>query len=231
MRERVAAIYARASSEAQAQTHTIASQTAALRQRVGADGWHLTPEVQFKQKTVKHTPADKRTDAFIAILAGAHGLAEITIRVRAAKALQLAFGRQGCAEQSVVQETLDRCTPENVEQMHRALDEIFRARSLAYRHDYDVGLQLIDLDLTGLTCGPKAERATKGFFHHQGRYGRQMGRAVAALYGKVIVDRLCPGNVQLNTTLTDLVEAMEQTLDLDEPKRSRTVPDHQRPPC
>jgi site-specific DNA recombinase len=47
MRERVAAIYARVSSEAQAHSHTIASQTAALQQRVEADGWHLTPEAQF----------------------------------------------------------------------------------------------------------------------------------------------------------------------------------------
>lgn len=30
--------------------------------------------VQIKQKTVKHTPIDKLSDAFISLLAGAHGL-------------------------------------------------------------------------------------------------------------------------------------------------------------
>jgi hypothetical protein len=57
-----------------------------------------------KQKRVKHAPADKLYDAFIAILAGAHGLVEINTRLRAEPALQRAFGREACAEQSVVQD-------------------------------------------------------------------------------------------------------------------------------
>ncbi len=44
----------------------------------------------------------------------AHGLAEINTRVRTDTALQRAFGRESCAEQSVVQETLSACTAENV---------------------------------------------------------------------------------------------------------------------
>jgi hypothetical protein len=63
--------------------------------------------VQIRQKTVKHTPIDKLTDALISLLAGAHGLVEINTRLRADPGLQRAFGRQACAEQSVVQETLD----------------------------------------------------------------------------------------------------------------------------
>ena len=42
-----AAIYARVSSERQAETHTIASQLAALRARVAQDGLALSEEVQF----------------------------------------------------------------------------------------------------------------------------------------------------------------------------------------
>jgi hypothetical protein len=33
--------------------------------------------VLIRQKTIRHTPMEKLTDAFVAILAGAHGLAEI----------------------------------------------------------------------------------------------------------------------------------------------------------
>ena len=54
-------------------------------------------KVVVLQKSIRHTPAQKLTDAFIAILAGAHGLAEINIRVRSDEALQRAFGRKGCA--------------------------------------------------------------------------------------------------------------------------------------
>jgi len=94
----------------------------------------LAAHVKVKQKTIKHTPVEKLTDAFIAILAGAHGLSEINTRVRSDAALQRAFGRQSCAEQSVVQETLDACDAENVRQMKRAFRILMQAHSRAYRH-------------------------------------------------------------------------------------------------
>ena len=77
----------------------------------------IRQRVHIAQKTVKYQPIDKLYDGFITLLAGAHGLVEINTRLRADLGLQAAFGRTGCAEQSVVQQTLDRCTTENVEQM------------------------------------------------------------------------------------------------------------------
>ena len=44
--------------------------------------------VQIRQKTIKHTPTDKLSDAFISLLAGAHGLVEINTRLRADLALR-----------------------------------------------------------------------------------------------------------------------------------------------
>ncbi len=154
----------------------------------------ITQHVHIKQKTIRHTPVEKLTDAFIAILSGAHGLCEINTRVRSDRAVQRAFGRKDCAEQSVVQETLDRCTSENVRQLQTAVDEIFRAHSQAFRHDYKAGLQLLDIDMSGLACGPEAEHATYGYFgRHNIRYGRQMGRVVAAHDGEVVSDLGLPG--------------------------------------
>ncbi len=60
----------------------------------------IRTRVQIKQKTIKHTPIDKLSDAFISLLAGAHGLVEINTRLRADPGLQQAFGRTACAEQS-----------------------------------------------------------------------------------------------------------------------------------
>src|SRR6266705_1388715 len=96
----------------------------------------IRTEVQIGQKTVKHTPADKLYDAFISLLAGAHGMVEINTRLRTDPALQQAFGRQRCAEQSVVQERLPACTQESVRQMRHALDLIYRQHSRGHRHDY-----------------------------------------------------------------------------------------------
>jgi hypothetical protein len=180
--------------------------------------------VKIAQKTVKYSPADKLYDALIALLAGAHGLVEINTRLRSDAALQAAFGRSACAEQSVVQATLNACHAETVAQMQAAVDVIYRQYSQGYRHDYEQAWQLLDVDLTGMPCGPKAALATKGYFAKQRyRRGRQLGRVLATPYQEVVVDQLFAGNTYLRTALQPLVLASEQTLALDEAKRQRTI--------
>src|SRR5216683_399377 len=180
--------------------------------------------VHIAQKAVKHTPTDKLYDAFISLLAGAHGLVEINTRLRADPALQAAFGRSTCAEQSVVQETLDCCTAENVSQMEQALETIYRQHSQGYSHDYTRQYQILDVDMSGMPCGKKAAFASKGYFAKQrNRRGRQLGRVLATRYEEVVVDRLFDGKTQLTTALQPLMQAGEQTLALDERKRARTL--------
>jgi len=186
----------------------------------GFIGQHVT----INQKVVRYTPVQKLYDGFIAILAGAHGLVEINKRVRADTALQRAFGRETCAEQSVVQDTLDACTPTNVQQMQQAMDQIYRQHSQGYRHDYKSSWQLLDVDMTGLPCGKKAAFASKGYFAKQrNRRGRQLGRVLATHYAEIVVDRLFDGKTQLTTAFQTLVEAGEQTLELDVAQRSHTI--------
>ncbi len=72
--------------------------------------------VSIAQKTVKDSPLEKLTDALITILAGGRGLVEANKRVRADRALQRAFGRERCAEQSVISKPLNACTSVNVQQ-------------------------------------------------------------------------------------------------------------------
>ncbi len=180
--------------------------------------------VRIPQKTVRHTPADKLYDAFIALLAGAHGLVEINHLLRADPALQAAFGRPACAEQSVVQDTLDACTAENVHQMEEALAAIYRRHGRGYRHDYTTAWQILDVDMTGLPCGRKAALATPGYFAKpRTRQGRQLGRVVATRYQEVVLDQLFNGKTQLNTALLPLVLAAERVLELDEMRRQRTL--------
>src|SRR5258706_1624283 len=137
--------------------------------------------VHIAQKTVRYAPTDKLYDAFIALLAGAHGLVEINGRLRPDRALQAAFGRIGCAEQSVVQDTLDACTQETVTQLEAALDAIYRQQSQGYRHDYAQQWQILDVDMSGLPCGRKAALATPGYFAKQrNRRGRPVGGGVGA---------------------------------------------------
>jgi hypothetical protein len=184
----------------------------------------IKEHVLIKQKTIRHTPIEKLNDAFIAILAGAHGLCEINTRLRSDESLQRAFGRSSCAEQSVVQQTLNACSARNVVEMQQAVDLIFRRHSKAYRHDYRRRWQLLDIDVTGMPCSKRAELSAKGYFSTNGiRYGRQLGRVVATHYQETVTDRLYAGSVQLSKALRQLVTCAEQTLNLNDYRRSRTI--------
>ncbi len=180
--------------------------------------------VKIDQKVIKYTPVDKLQDAGLNILAGGRGTVEVNKRVRGDPALQKACGRTGCAEQSVIQDTLDVCTPQNVAQMHEAMNVIFRRHSQAYRHSYRYTLQVLDVDLMGQPCGKKAALATKGYFgdrHH--RQGRQIAYVLATRYEEIVVRRLFSGTTQLPVILTGLIEETEKALDLDEEKRAHTL--------
>ena len=184
----------------------------------------IREQVAIAQKTIIHTPLDKLYDAWIAILAGAHGLVEVNTRLRSDVALQQAFGRSSCAEQSTIQDTLNNCTAETVRQLEQALATIYRLHSQGYRHNYQRRWQILDVDMSGMPCGKKAELATKGYFpQRRNRRGRQLGRVLASRYGEVVTDQLFTGTVQLTAALRPLLERAEAVLDLDLSKRMRTI--------
>ena len=154
----------------------------------------ICDSVKIAQKTVKYTPLDKLKDAFISILAGAHGLSEINTRLRSDLALQRAFGRTACAEQSVVQDTLNHCRAAQVTQMAQALQTIYRQHSHGYAHDYQAAWQILDADLTGMPCGKKAALASKGYFPQQREKawapdGSRAGHALSRSRSRSVVQR------------------------------------------
>lgn len=180
--------------------------------------------VHIAQKTVRDTPFEKLSDAFISLLAGAAGLVEINTRLRSDRGLQCAFGRSRCAEQSVVQETLSACTAQTVKQMEDAMKQIYQKHSQGYRHEYHQAYQILDVDLTGLPCGRKAALATKGYFAGaRNRRGRQLGRVLATRYAEVVVDQLFEGTTKLAEAFLPLMQAAEDILELDEARRRRTL--------
>jgi hypothetical protein len=180
--------------------------------------------VKIEQKTIKDSPVDKLTDVLVTILAGGQGLVEANTRLRSDRALQLAFGRSRCAEQSVISETLNACTASNVSQLEQAIASIYQAHSAGYQHNYEQDWQLLEVDLSGQPCGPKAAFASKGYFAHQrNRRGRQLGRVYASLYDEIVVDQLYPGQTTLPQILQALISQAAQVLELSRAKRSRTI--------
>ncbi|MEM9092634.1 MAG: hypothetical protein AAGC93_28375 [Cyanobacteria bacterium P01_F01_bin.53] len=89
----------------------------------------IAEHVKINPKTVKDSPVEKLYDGFIGLLCGAKGMVEVNKLVRSDRGLQQAFGGSRCAEQSVIQETLDASTAENVSEMYQAMDQIYRQHS------------------------------------------------------------------------------------------------------
>src|SRR5574342_1083765 len=126
--------------------------------------WRMVEKnVAIKQKVLLHTPLDKLKDCLINILAGGTGVVETNLRVRPDRAVQVAFGRQTCGEQSTISDTLNACSAENVNQMRTAIQEILRCYGSSYQHPYDTKWQLLDVDVTGLPPGRHREGVTKGY--------------------------------------------------------------------
>jgi len=63
--------------------------------------------VKITQKTVRHSPTHKLTDALVGILSGCKALYQTNVRVRPDVPLWRAFGRERCADQSTIQRTLN----------------------------------------------------------------------------------------------------------------------------
>src|SRR5208337_503372 len=150
--------------------------------------------VHIKQKVLRHTPTDKLKDCLINILAGGSGLVETNTLVRPDRAIQVAFGRGACAEQSTISDTLNACTAENVNQMRAAINLILRQYGCCCKHKYDRHWQLLDVDVTGMPAGRLGEGVTKGYFAGEKNCrGRQLGRVLASWYDEIVVDKLYNG--------------------------------------
>ena len=184
----------------------------------------LAAAVHIHQKTIRHSPHDKLKDLLINIWAGGDRVADVNNRVRTDEALQRLFGRKSCAEQSTISETVNAITFANIRETEEVVRQVFRECSQCYQHDYDKNWMLLDIDLTGLLAGRKAQGSEKGYFsgERNGR-GRQVGRVFASQYDEIVNEQLYSGKVQLEASLLELVKMAENVLDLDENRRKCTV--------
>jgi len=195
-------------------------------------GHHLLEEgileplsgVEIEQKTVVHSPQEKLTDALMGILSGCSTLYEMNLRLRPDLPLQRAFGRDGLADQSTVQRTLDAFTQENVHQLREAVEAIGGGLSRLAHHDFGREMLVVEVDLTGLRASKRAERSTKGYFSgERGATGRQLVKASAPGYGEVIFSELRPGNTNSCEVLKRTIEEVERVLESSRHQRKRTI--------
>src|SRR5215831_11607516 len=124
----------------------------------------LREHVQLGCKTILHEPHQKLLDVVVSMLADCASLKQINTRLRPDTALAAAWGREVFAEQATITRVLDAFTPVSVAQLRTAVERIYVREARALQHPFDQELLFLDIDLTGLPAGRRAEASTKGYF-------------------------------------------------------------------
>ncbi len=153
----------------------------------------LEEAVHIKQKVCKYTPVQKLEMIFVSFLAGATTVAETGTTLRVDPAVQRAFGLPGCADQSVLAETLNAATDEDVADLRGAVEAIIQQHSQACRHDFAQALLVLDLDLSPLPTRTRGEGVERGYMgRSRAKTGRKLVRVRAAT-GETLWEDLLPG--------------------------------------
>ncbi len=117
----------------------------------------LREQVQIPQKMVRYRPIDKVLDGLLGLLCGAKTISQSNVTIRVDPAVQRAFGRTGCAEQSTIARTLQASTTETVAQLERVSWYYLKRYGQTPHHRFAERLLWIDVDVTPLPIGAQAE--------------------------------------------------------------------------
>jgi len=184
--------------------------------------------VKIPQKEVDYCPTDKLVFVILGVMSGCEVMSDLNWKLRVDKVLLSAFGYQKCADQSVIQRTLDASTDENINQMESALKTIWdnHNMSLSFLEGSQKArkVETIDMDLTGMPASKKAEGSEKGYFSgKRNTYGRQLARILVSGTQEIVAESLYPGNVTSCMVFKEMVKKMEHQLSLNTKDQRRLI--------
>ena len=184
-------------------------------------------QVLIEQKTLDYRASDKLVMVILSMLSGNQTISEVNWSLRVDKGLLMAFGYPACADQSVLQDTLNAATAENVDQLRRVAASLFGQHNLLSREFHlpnSTEMVTIDFDLSAQPCSKGAEKASKGYFaKRRNSYGRQLARVSVAQTSEIVADQLYAGNTLSCAAFKDMVYEMEQVLNLGDKAPRRQI--------
>ena len=184
-------------------------------------------QVLIGQKQLVYRPTDKLIFVVLGLFVGCEHIDEINHRLRPDNVLLSGFGYDSCADQSVIQDTLDGCVDANVVQLKEVLRSLYvehNQSQVLVREAIEQSLTVtIDMDLTGRPVSENAQGAKKGYFSKKrGIYGRQLARVLMPDTQEIIAEELYEGNRLSCQVFIEMLAETEQALSLDtKDKRQR----------
>jgi hypothetical protein len=184
----------------------------------------LREQVTVPQKTVWYRPIDKVLDALVGILCGAKTIAQSNITIRVDPAVQRAFGRTGCADQSTIARTLRACTPENVAQLEQVSWYYLKRYGATSHHRFHERRLWVDVDITPMPIGAKAEGSERTWMgRNRSKTGRKTLRITASAYREILHETLLRGKAGAVPALKTALQEVEMRLGWTRERRSRIV--------
>ncbi|GHO51477.1 hypothetical protein [Ktedonospora formicarum] len=141
----------------------------------------LEKRVHIQQKVLKYSSIQKLEMLFVGLLAGIKAVSHTGMTVRVDRALTATFGLPGCADQSVLADTLDAAQDTDVADLQAAIADLFAQYNRACKHSIDQELLVLDVDLSPLPASTHAEGSERGYLgRSRSRTGRKLVRVRAA---------------------------------------------------
>ncbi len=177
----------------------------------------LEQRMQIRQKVLKYTPVQKLEMFFVGLLAGAKAVSHTATTVRVDPALIAAFGLPGCAEQSVIAQTLNAATEQDLADLQAALGEIFGCYGQARRHAFKRELLVLDVDLSPLPASQRAEGSERGYMGRcRSNTGRKLVRVRVADTQETVWETVAPGRTAESlSVLQEAIQGAERLLGLE----------------
>ena len=190
----------------------------------------LEQRVQIHQKMLKYKPVQKLEMLLVGLLAGAKAVSHTATTVRVDPALIAAFGLPGCAEQSVIAQTLNAASEQDVADLQAALGEIYGCYGQARQHHFKQELLVLDVDLSPLPASKRAEWSERGYMGRcRSKTGRKLVRVRAADTQETIWETVVSGRTAESlSVLQEAISGAEHLLGLEgeskqaKAKRART---------
>jgi hypothetical protein len=184
----------------------------------------LREQVHIPQKMVRYRPVEKVRDGLLGILCGAKTIAQSNGTIRLDPAVQRAFGRTGCAEQSTIARTLQASTAETVEQLSRVSWYYLKRYGQTPHHRFAERLLWVDVDVTPLPIGAKAEGSERTWMgRNRSKTGRKTLRVTASDYREILHETLLRGKASAVPALKAALGEVETRLGWTRERRQRIV--------
>lgn len=171
--------------------------------------------VIIPQKSIEYTPTDKLVFATLSITAGGESVYDVNTTLRPNKPLLVAFGYEKCADQSVIQQTLNCATEANLSQLEQAINQIFKENNQIALFE-EQAFWTIDIDLSPLPASKASEGSKKGYVpKKKNQYTRQLARVLVPSTKEIVSQALYYGNTVSCSVFKEMVDKMEHQLFLD----------------